>query len=76
MRSLDVFDMKRCDNPECLWSRYELMVDKTEVGDDGFQKVILISTLRCQCEAGILDKMAEVHEYVLGEEIGCLMDCD
>lgn len=77
MYSLDVFDVKRCDNPDCLWSEYKLLVDKSTVGDDGFQRVVLISSLACQCRNDVLDKISEIHEYVEGElELGCLMDCE
>lgn len=79
MHSLEVFDVKRCDNPECLWSEYKLMVDKSEVGDDGFQRVILISSMACQCTDNVLDKISEIHEFAgtgADVELGCLMDCD
>lgn len=77
MRSLDVFDVKRCDNPDCHWSKYELQADKSEVGDDGFQQVVLISTLRCQCESSVIQKVTEILEFVLpDDELGCLIDCE
>lgn len=77
MHSLEVFDVKRCDNPDCKWSKYELQVDKSETGDDGFQRVVLISTFQCQCEASTVQNMNEVMEFVLAdEELGCLVDCD
>lgn len=75
----DVFSVKRCDNPECLWSKYELLVEKTEVGDDGYQKVALISTMRCQCEGFFDLQLNEEMEFVFpddNEDLACLRDCE
>jgi hypothetical protein len=75
----DVFFVRRCDNPECLWSKYELLVEKSEIGDDGFQRVGLIATFRCQCEAVVDLKVNEEMEFVIpdeAEDLECLRDCE
>lgn len=70
-----VFDVKRCDNPDCMWSEYKLIVTKDTIDLETLeQKMILVSTLKCECETISGTSTVVATETEAWDTIPCLFD--